>query len=139
MSSLQFFHGHTEKEVEECDMVIYSSAIKPGNVAYEAAYKQGIPLVRRAEATVIELSEGMVAAGTMRANAREIAALARNVALVSTYWLSFQRLESPAAAEAQAARLDHAAYQVMALVAPFLVGEARALIDRLGGEYLEGG
>lgn len=96
-------------------------------------------LVRRAEATVIELSEGMVAAGTMRANAREIAALARNVTLVSTYWLSFQRLESPAAAEAQAARLDHAAYQVMALVAPFLVGEARALIDRLGGEYLEGG
>ena len=41
---LQFYPGHTEQEVADCDMVIYSSAIKPGNVAYEAAYKQGIPL-----------------------------------------------------------------------------------------------
>jgi len=96
-------------------------------------------LVRRGESTVVELSAGMVAAGTMRATSREIAALARNVALVSTYWLSFQRLESPASNEAQAVRLDHAAYQVMALVAPFMVGEARTLIDRLGGEYLQGG
>jgi hypothetical protein len=75
----------------------------------------------------------------MRATPREIAALARNVALVSTYWLSFQRLEAPAALRAQAARLDHAAYQVMALVAPFMVGEARTLIDRLGDEYLQEG
>ena len=34
---LQFFSPHSEREVEDCDMVIYSSAIKPGNVAYEAA------------------------------------------------------------------------------------------------------
>ncbi|MFO1483524.1 MAG: UDP-N-acetylmuramate--L-alanine ligase [Verrucomicrobiaceae bacterium] len=63
---LQFFHGHTEKEVEECDMVIYSSAIKPGNVAYEAAYKQGIPLVRRAEAlaAVMANKKGVVVCGT---------------------------------------------------------------------------
>ena len=96
-------------------------------------------LVRRGETTVIELCGGMVAAGTMRATPREIAALARNVALVSTYWLSFQRLEAPAALQAQAARLDHAAYQVMALVAPFMAGEARTLIDRLGDEYLQEG
>ena len=44
-------------------------------------------LVRRGETAVLELSEGMVAAGTMQASAREIAALARNVALVATYWL----------------------------------------------------
>jgi UDP-N-acetylmuramate--alanine ligase len=63
---LQFFHGHTEKEVEDCDMVIYSSAIKPGNVAYEAAYKQGIPLVRRAEAlaAVMANKKGVVVCGT---------------------------------------------------------------------------
>ncbi len=47
---LRFYSPHSEKEVEDCDMVIYSSAIKPGNVAYEAAFKAGIPLVRRAEA-----------------------------------------------------------------------------------------
>ena len=34
------------------------------------------------------------------------------------------------------ARLDRAAYQVMALVAPFMRGDARMLIDRLGSEYL---
>lgn len=63
---LQFFHGHTEREVEDCDMVIYSSAIKPGNVAYEAAYKQGVPLVRRAEAlaAVMANKKGVVVGGT---------------------------------------------------------------------------
>jgi len=47
-------------------MVIYSSAIKPGNIAYEAAYKQGIPLVRRAEAlaAVMLHKKGVVVAGT---------------------------------------------------------------------------
>lgn len=63
---LQLFSPHSEKEVEDCDMVIYSSAIKPGNVAYEAAYKQGIPLVRRAEAlaAVMAGKKGVVVAGT---------------------------------------------------------------------------
>jgi AcrR family transcriptional regulator len=92
-------------------------------------------MVRRGEATVVGLCEGMVAAGTMHANAREIAALAKNVALVATYWLSFQRLESPAAVDGEPA-LDRAAYQVMALVAPFMQGDARRLIDRLGDAYL---
>ncbi len=65
-SGLQFFSPHSEREVEDCDMVIYSSAIKPGNVAYEAAYKQGIPLVRRAEAlaAVMAAKDGIIVAGT---------------------------------------------------------------------------
>jgi len=64
-AGLQFFPQHTEREVEDCDMVIYSSAIKPGNEAYEAAYKQGIPLVRRAEALAAVMGErSVVVAGT---------------------------------------------------------------------------
>ncbi|MDB6120404.1 MAG: UDP-N-acetylmuramate/alanine ligase [Verrucomicrobiaceae bacterium] len=65
-AGLQFFSPHSDREVEDCDMVIYSSAIKPGNVAYEAAYKQGIPLVRRAEAlaAVMMNKKGVVVAGT---------------------------------------------------------------------------
>lgn len=65
-AGLQFFSPHSDREVEDCDMVIYSSAIKPGNVAYEAAYKQGIPLVRRAEAlaAVMQNKKGVVVAGT---------------------------------------------------------------------------
>ena len=63
---LKFFSPHSEREVEDCDMVIYSSAIKPGNVAYEAAYKQGTPLVRRAEALAAVMSgkKGIIIAGT---------------------------------------------------------------------------
>ena len=41
-AGLMFFSPHSDKEVEDCDMVIYSSAIKPGNIAYEAAYKQAV-------------------------------------------------------------------------------------------------
>ena len=65
-AGLQFFSPHCDREVEGCDMVIYSSAIKPGNIAYEAAYKQGIPLVRRAEAlaAVMLNKKGVVVAGT---------------------------------------------------------------------------
>jgi UDP-N-acetylmuramate--alanine ligase len=65
-AGLQFFSPHCEKEVEDCDMVIYSSAIKPANVAYDAAYKQGIPLVRRAEAlaAIMAGKKGVVVCGT---------------------------------------------------------------------------
>lgn len=63
---LRFYSPHSDKEVEDCDMVIYSSAIKPGNVAYEAAFKAGIPLIRRAEAlaAVMQAKKGVVVAGT---------------------------------------------------------------------------
>lgn len=63
---LIFHCPQSEREVEGADMVIYSSAVKPGNPAYEAAYKQGIPLVRRAEAlaAIMARKAGVVVAGT---------------------------------------------------------------------------
>jgi AcrR family transcriptional regulator len=98
-------------------------------------------LNRRGERTVVDLCRGLVAAGTMRASEREIAALATNVVMIATYWLSWQRIHAtnPAhdiATDAPDDRLDHAAYQVMALIAPYLEGDARALIERLGADYL---
>lgn len=65
-NGLIFHCPQNDREVEEADMVIYSSAVKPGNVAYEAAYKQGIPLVRRAEAlaAIMARKAGVVVAGT---------------------------------------------------------------------------
>lgn len=65
-NGLIFCCPQNDREVEEADMVIYSSAVKPGNVAYEAAYKQGIPLVRRAEAlaAIMARKAGVVVAGT---------------------------------------------------------------------------
>jgi AcrR family transcriptional regulator len=98
-------------------------------------------LIRRGEAAVQTLADGLAQAGVLQATTRERSALARNVALVATYWMSFQRVShaaTTAAAHGDAARLDpgEAAYQVLALVAPFLVGDARALVERLGADYL---
>ncbi len=63
---LVFHSPQSEREVDGADMVIYSSAVKPGNPAYEAAFKLGIPLVRRAEAlaAVMARKAGVVVAGT---------------------------------------------------------------------------
>jgi AcrR family transcriptional regulator len=97
-------------------------------------------LTRRGENTVIELCRGLVTAGEMRATEREIAALSSNVTLVATYWMSYQRIGAHRGSDAAdgdaAASLDRAAYQVLALIAPFLVGDGRALIERLGQDYL---
>ena len=93
-------------------------------------------LTRRGENTVIELCRGLVAAGEMRASEREIAALASNATLVATYWMSFQRIGAHGSGDAAAVSLDRAAYQVLALIAPYLLGDGRALIERLGQDYL---
>jgi AcrR family transcriptional regulator len=92
-------------------------------------------LLRRGTATVSALCRSMVDDGAMRASEREIAAIAENVALVATFWISYQRIaaQQPDAAEVN---LDRAAYQVLSLIAPFLQGSSRALLDRLSQDYL---
>jgi AcrR family transcriptional regulator len=97
---------------------------------------------QRGEATVMQLCRGMVQAGAMRASEREITAIAHNVLMIATYWMSWQRVSrrSPTHDNDTAKsenRLAQAAYQVMALITPYLQGEARALIDQLGTEYLD--
>lgn len=95
-------------------------------------------LLRRGERTVIELCRSLVRTGQMHASEREIGALAANVTLVSTYWMSWQRVVGAQrdAGASQEISLDQAAYHVLALVAPFLVGDGRTLIERLGQDYL---
>jgi len=43
---------------------------------------------------------------------------------------------APMFKEAEAVNLDRAAYQVLSLIAPFLEGSHRALLDRLSQDYL---
>jgi AcrR family transcriptional regulator len=82
------------------------------------------------------LCRGLVAGGFMKASAAEIRALAENVLVIATYWLNFRAVRG---------RLDgddssdpgSGAFQVMALVAPYLVGEARQHLERLGREYID--
>jgi AcrR family transcriptional regulator len=93
-------------------------------------------LLRRGTVTVAAVCRDMVADRSMRASEPEIAAVAQNVVLVATYWMSFRRLTSPSRDADAAVDLGRAAYQVLALVSPYLVGDARALLDRLGTDYL---
>jgi hypothetical protein len=72
----------------------------------------------------------------MRATPEEIRALARNVLVVATYWLNFRSLRGPRDRRGSD-DLGLGAYQVMALVAPYLVGEARAHLDHLSRNYLD--
>ena len=89
--------------------------------------------LRRLESTVLELSRSLVRNGRMRASERELGALASNATLVSTYWMSWQRVVG---AGRDQMNLTVAAYHVLALFTPFMVGDGRALIERLGEEYL---
>jgi len=96
-------------------------------------------LLRRIERTVVEFCRSLVRSGAMHASEREIAALAANAALVSTYWMSWQRIAGAPARPGAAApevSLTQAAYQVLALIAPFLLGDNRALIEKLSADYL---
>ena len=96
-------------------------------------------LLRRIERTMVEFCRVLVRTGQMNASEREIAALAANAALVSIYWMSWQRIAGAPArpgATAPDVSLGQAAYQVLALIAPFLLGDNRALIERLSADYL---
>lgn len=65
-AGLQFSSPHSAEAVVGTDVVIYSSAIKPGNASYDEAVKRGIPLLRRAEAlsAIMLGKKGIVVAGT---------------------------------------------------------------------------
>jgi hypothetical protein len=87
------------------------------------------------------LCEQLVRARAMRAEPAEIRALARNVLVVATYWLNYRALGSARAPGASptgdSAGLGRGAYQVMALIAPYLQGDARRHLDRLGRNYID--
>ena len=62
---LRFTSPHSANDVTEMDLVIYSSAIKPGNVAYDEAVRLGKRRVLRAEAlaAILHCKKGIVVAG----------------------------------------------------------------------------
>lgn len=62
---LDFYGPHSAGEVADKDLVIYSSAIKPGNPAYDSARELGKPMVRRADAlaAIMAAKKGIVVCG----------------------------------------------------------------------------
>jgi AcrR family transcriptional regulator len=75
----------------------------------------------------------------VRASKAEIEALATNMVVVATYWVSYQYVLDPrhfSEPEVIGQAVSRGCYQVLALTAPYLVGDARALFERLAAAYL---
>ena len=63
---LNFFGNHSPEQLEGVNLVIYSSAIKKGNVVYDKAREIGVPMLRRAEAlaAIMAHKKSIIVAGT---------------------------------------------------------------------------
>jgi len=90
---------------------------------------QGI--VRLSMQTARHLSEGLAAQGQLEASPEELDAMVRNIVLVSTFWLAFDQVTERDALP----HPDRAAWQIMSLISPYLVGEAREELRQLGRAY----
>jgi len=85
------------------------------------------------------LCEGLAASGQLRAGDFEIDALATNMVVVATWWLSYEYVRNArhfGEPDHQAAALARGAFQVLALTGAYLTGDARTLFERLAREYL---
>ena len=85
--------------------------------------------------TASAICRGLVATGDMKATPAEIQALAVNMTVVATYWLSFEFVSDPRK-KIGGEQLARGAFQVMALAAPYLVGRSRQLFEQLAKNYL---
>ena len=81
------------------------------------------------------LARGMRDAGELSAGDTEVAALAHNMVFLTTYWLSYEYVRNPRV-PVDGAAMGRGVYQAMSMVAPYLVGDARRLFERLAREYL---
>ncbi len=62
---LVFFCPQTAESVQGAEIVLFSSAIKPGNPAYDEAKRLGLPMARRADAlaAIMAVKKGVVVCG----------------------------------------------------------------------------
>jgi AcrR family transcriptional regulator len=86
-------------------------------------------------AAVEAFCEGLVRARAMKATPAQVRALAGNVLVVATYWLNYQSLMRRRVDPGST--LGTGVYQVMALVAPFLLGAARNHLEHLMENYTD--
>ena len=85
--------------------------------------------------TAATILRGLVAAGQMHATPADIEALAVNMTVIASYWLSFETARDPRAVQDDAV-LARGAFHVMSLAAPCLAPRERALFDHLALRYL---
>ncbi len=97
-------------------------------------------IVSHKRSAIINLCEALAGLNAMKANSAEIQALAENVLVVATFWLNYEHLSAPRlnrlqAETVQGEHLSRGVAQVMALIAPFTRGSARAHLDHLMSNY----
>jgi AcrR family transcriptional regulator len=86
------------------------------------------------------LADGLRNNGELKANDREMDALATNMVVVATYWLSYEYVMNPRQfndKEKMSAALARGVYHTFALVAPYLHGNSRELFEKLAAEYIK--
>jgi AcrR family transcriptional regulator len=84
------------------------------------------------------LADGLARQAQLQATREEIDALATNMVVVATYWLSYEYVLNPrrfSEPEYVSQVVSRGCYQVMILTAPYLAGPARAHFERLAGAY----
>ncbi len=107
--------------------------------------EQFAQLIANKRETVIALCHGLRNSGSLVANDHDIETIADNVLIIATFWLSYHTVRTTSQrqrAKAQTARdvdreLARGVYQVMATVAPFLQGPAKAQLGALAQRYLQ--
>jgi hypothetical protein len=89
-------------------------------------------ILAQKESAAVGICEGLAASGELQASPGEIRALAINMSVVATFWLSFEHARRPRGEP----DIGRGVYQVISLAAPYLKGEARELLERLSREYV---
>jgi AcrR family transcriptional regulator len=90
-------------------------------------------ILEHKESTAIIICQGLAASGALTATGAEIRALATNMSVVATFWLSFEHARRPRGEP----DIGRGIYQVMSLAAPYLQGEARHLLEKLSDAYVQ--
>ena len=104
-------------------------------VRYHVVQEQFRRILLHKIRVVTQILVALVKAGQMHAEPDEIATLAENMALVASYWLSFQFARDPKAQQDDRT-LAQGAFHVIALAAPYLAPTERGLVDQLAKRYI---
>ena len=99
-------------------------------------------LLERKTKAARALCKALAARGELMASPREIEALATNMVVVATYWLSYEYVSNArrfSDAAYQGAAIARGAYQVLSLTGAYLTGPSRQLWQRLADQYLPAG
>jgi AcrR family transcriptional regulator len=85
-----------------------------------------------------QLCVGLRDDDALQASDQEIDALATNIVVVATYWLSYEYVRNPrryTEQEVMTEALARGCYQVLSQLAPYLRGEPQRLFNKLATEY----